>query len=508
MTRRSMVLVLASAALIGLFAAVTYCVVPIALNYTAYAMSLGAVSALIAIIVVRQLVNHRGLTIHFWAMFVILLMGYYTKLGILALLYGSAAPALVELAGEDVASSLGNTPVLIASYEVTTVSFLGFGLAVLVITTLFSARNTGSSKIGHPVAYGRSVRPHFVRRLLGLTILIYAVSVAVQLSYGIGLGSLRQEELPFRLAGILVAIQRYVVPLAFLFVIWGSDRGRLVRTGKTAVMLYLLYGIIYGLITTSKAGLIFVVVSLAGLWLTAGTLSAGRRWLIVGGLLFSMVFSGYLSGIRLLRADPTMSVADTIVVPLMTASFLVDSGVQQTDAPLLLLAISLRSVGIDALLNIVTYDPSFSLDRLTSVLTGETSLDQIYGRDVLGLNPDSLTGTAFAPSLFGALYILTCSIWATGLLVFLYTIVWHAVFRFVDRSSMVLRPALLAILLLSALLYTSEGTIETIPFTLGLISVVGMISEYVIRGMVGKAAINDLGGGLRSGVRRGIALRR
>jgi len=343
--------------------------------------------------------------------------------------------------------------------------------------------------------------------LLGLTTLIYAIGAAVQLSYGIGMGFPRQEELPFRLAGFLMAIQRYLVPLAFLFVIWGADRGRLVRTAKVAVMLYLLYGVTYGLITTSKAGLIFVVASLAGLWVAAGTFSARRGWLIAGAFLFAIIFGGYLSGVRFLRADPAISVAETIVAPLLAGSSLAGSGVEQSDAPLLLLAISLRSVGIDALLNIVAYDPSFSLNRLISVFVGETSLDQIYGRDVLGLNSDALTGTAFAPSLFGEFYILTCNIWATGILVFLYTIMWHAVFWFVDRSSMVLRPALLAILLLSVLLYTSGGTTETIPFALGLIYVAGFIGERVIRGMLGRAAFNTLRGRPRPGSGRGIALR-
>src|SRR6266581_1627063 len=360
MKRKHAVFVLVSAVLIGLFAAITYCVLPIASNYAAYTILLSAGSAVVAIVVDRQLLNHKGLTIHLWAMFVILLMGYYAKLGVLALLYDSTAPGLAELASESVVSLLGDTSVLITSYELTTVSFLGFGLAVFAITTLSSARAAGLSETGYSDAGGRWVSPHFFARLLGLTALIYAISAAVQLSYGVGMGFLRQEELPFRLAGILTAIQRYLVPLAFLFVIWGADRGRLVKTSRAAVTLYLLYGITYGLITTSKAGLIFVIASLAGLWVSAGTLSARRGWLIVGTFLFSLVFSGYLSGIRFLRADPAISVAETIVAPLLTGSFLGGSGVEQSDALLLLLGISRRSVGMDALLSIVAYAPSFS----------------------------------------------------------------------------------------------------------------------------------------------------
>ena len=507
MKRRLAVFVLASVVLIGVFAAVTYCVLPIVSNYAAYTILLSAVSALVAIVVVRQLLSYKGLTVHFWAMFVILLMGYYVKLGILALLYDTAASGLADHAGEGAASLLGNTPVLIASYELTTVSFVGFGLAILAITTLSLPRAVARSETGYQDARGRWASAHFFARLLCLTTVIYAIGAAVQLSYGIGMGFPRQEELPFRLAGFLLAIQRYLVPLAFLFVIWGADQGRLVKTSSAAVMLYLLYGITYGLITTSKASLIFVIASLAGLWVSAGTLSARRGWLIVGAFLFSLVFGGYLSGIRILRANPAISLAETIVAPLLTGSSLVSSGVEQSDALLLILQISLRSVGMDALLNIVAYEPSFSLDRLISVLTGENSLDQIYGRDVLGLNPDTLMGVAFSPSLFGALYLLTCSIWAAGILVFLYTIMWHAVFRFVDRSSMVLRPALLAILLLAVLLYTSEGTIETIPFTFALITVAGLIGNYVARGMLGKTGFNMLRGTPRLDIRRGVPFR-
>src|SRR5881397_1409663 len=107
MNRRHAVFVLASIVLIALFASVTYYVLPIVPNHSAYIIALSAVSALVAIVVMRQLLRYRGLTIHFWAMFLIFLMGYYVKLGVLALLYGSASPGLAELAGEGGASLLG-----------------------------------------------------------------------------------------------------------------------------------------------------------------------------------------------------------------------------------------------------------------------------------------------------------------------------------------------------------------------------------------------------------------
>jgi hypothetical protein len=499
MKRRHAVFALASAVLIALFASVTYYVQPIVPNDSAYIISLSGVSALVAIMVVRQLLRYRGLTIHFWVIFIVLLIGYYVKLCILALLYGSTSPGFVGLAGEGAEFLMSNTPVFLTSYELTTISFIGFGLAVLVITGFSSARTARHSETGYLDVRSQVTKPRFFLGLLGLVTLIYAVGATVQLIYGIGVGFLRQEELPFRLAGVLIAIQRYLVPLGFLFVIWGADRGRFVKTSGAAVMLYLFYGITYGLITTSKAGLLFVIASLVGLWVSAGTLSTKRGWLIIGTFLFSLVFSGYITQIRGLRADPTISVMETILAPLVSAPTIGDSAVEQSDTLLLFLAISLRSVGIDALLNIVAYAPAFSLDRLISVLVGETSLDQIYGQDVLGLRRDFVT--AFSPSLVGALYILTGGIWATGISVFLYTIIWHKVIRFVDRSSLVLKPALLAMLLLSVLFYTSEGTIETVPFVFGLIAVAGLLGECVIRGLLGKTAYGALRSAPLSGIK-------
>ncbi len=303
MNRRHAVFVLASAVLIALFVSVTYYVLPIVPNHSAYIISLNAVSGLVAIMVVRQLLRYRGLTIHFWAIFIVVLMGYYVKMGILALVYGSAAPGLVELAGEGGAFLLGNTPVFLTSYELTTISFFGFGLAVLLVTGFSSARTARHSETGYLDVRKQLAKPRFFLGLLGLATLIYAVGATVQLIYGLGVGVLRQEELPFRLAGVLQAVQRYLVPLVFLFVIWGADHGRLLKTSRTAVVLYLLYGITYGLITTSKSGLIFVIASLVGLWVSAGTLSTKRVWLIVGIVLFSLVFSGYITQVRVLRAN-------------------------------------------------------------------------------------------------------------------------------------------------------------------------------------------------------------
>src|SRR6266481_6046876 len=489
MNRRRAVFVLASIVLIALFASVTYYVLPIVPNDSAYIIALNAISGLVAIMVVRQLLRYRGLTIHFWAIFFILLMGYYVKVGILALVYGSAAPGLVELAGEGGGFLLGNTQVFLTSYELMTISFFGFGLAVLVVTGFSSARTARHSETGYLDARGQLAKPRFFLGLLGLLTLIYAVGATIQLIYGIGVGFLRQEELPFRLAGVLIAVQRYLVPLMFLFVIWGADRGRLVKTSRTAVVLYLLYGTTYGLITTSKAGLIFVIASLVGLWVSAGTLSAKRVWLIAGTVLFALVFSGYITQVRALRANLAIPIVETILAPLVSAPALADSAVEQSDTLLLLLAISLRSVGIDALLNIVAFDPSFSLERLISILVGETPLDQIYGRDVLRVDPEI---GSFSPSLVGALYILTGGFWATGISVFLYTIVWHKVIRFTDRSSLVLKPALLAMLLLSVLFYTSEGTIETMPFAFGLIAVAGLLGEFVVKSLLGKTTYGAL----------------
>jgi len=331
--------------------------------------------------------------------------------------------------------------------------------------------------------------------------LIYAIGATIQLIYGINIGFVRQEELPFRLAGVLQAVQRYLVPLIFLFVIWGADRERLLRTSRTALALYLLYGITYGLITTSKSDLIFVIASLVGLWVSAGTLNTKRVWLIAGTVLFALVFSGYITQIRVLRSNPAIPIAETILAPLASAPTLVDSAVEQSDTLFLLLAISLRSVGIDSLLNIVAFDPSFSLDRLVSIFVGQTSLDQIYGRDVLRLGPEILSTSAFSPSLFGALYILTGDIWATGISVFLYTIVWHKVIRFVSRSSLVLKPAILAMLLLSVLFYTSEGTIETVPFAFSLIAVAGLLGEFAVRSLLGKTTYHAVRTASLSGIK-------
>ncbi len=112
---------------------------------------------------------------------------------------------------------------------------------------------------------------------------------------------------------------------------------------------------------------------------------------------------------------------------------------------------------------------------------------------MLRIDPQLLAGS-FSPGLVGALYILTGGIWATGMLVFLYTIVWHKVIRFVDRSSLVLKPALLAMLLLSVLFYTSEGTIETMPLAFGLIAVAGLLGELVVRNLLGKTTYGALRG--------------
>jgi len=486
-----------SGLVLALFSAVTYYSLPLAPNNGAYLSFLSALSALVAIAVVRELLFCKGLTVHLWSIFVILLVGYYVKFAVLAVLYGSAEPGLVGLTGGVAASLLGDARVVITSYELATVAFCAFGLAVIAVTILFPAHIAGNSLTDHGddgfrASNARSAKSRLLAELLGLTIFVYTVCAAIQLEYGIGVGFLRQESLPFRLAGVLIAVQKYIVPLALLFVIWAADRMRMVKTAGIAVALYLFYGIASGLITTSKASLIFVIATLAGLWVASGTLNARRAWLIAGAVVFSIGFSAYLSAVRFLRIDLTMSVWDTIMTPLLPGSAQLGLAADQADTGFLYLAILLRSVGMDALLGIVAYDPSFSFDRIISLVTGATSLDQVYGQEVL--QRDSYDVSAFSPSLVGGLYILTGSIWATGIAVFLYTIIWHAIFAFVSRSNLVLRPALLAMLLLSVLLYTSEGTIETMPVALFAVALAGFAGERVVKVLFGRTGYKALKG--------------
>lgn len=474
------------------FATVTYYVISLAPGDAGYVSLLGMFAALVAGLTIHRLLHFKGPVIHLWAILSILLLAYYLKLCVLAFYRDMGFDALVMIAGDVSAGWIENTQVFIAAYEVMTVGFLSFCGAALAITFMPRSDASRNGIAAYPdyskLRISRALLP---TALVFITLFFFAGTYA-QLSYEVGTGFARQEPLPYRLAGLLIAVQRYVVPFMYLFVLLVADRTQRVGTSRATVALYLTYGIVFGLVTTSKSHAFFAIASLAVLWATEGTFSRRRIWLTILGLLISVFFSRYLADVRLLRANVTISFMETLASPLFGSEFLPDTGVAGVERTLILIAIITRAVGIDALLNVVGYDPSFSLERLTNFLSGEISLDKIYALEVVGMPEEWLDRSAFAPSLFGAFYVLTGGTWGMGIGVGIYVFVWHLIFYFADRSGFVLRPVLLSMLLMSILFFTSEGTVETMPFTLLLIGVTALSGEYVLRLLLGEGSYHAL----------------
>lgn len=472
---------LAFTSLISLFVVVTYYVLPLAQANAAYIVFLSVVSTGTAIVVAKRLLlRYRASVIHLWVIFITLLGGYYAKFGVLAFYYDLDGPVFRSIAGQSGVIFFGIEDVLVSTYEIITVGFFSFGIAVLVLTRQMSLPRHSNAETSYLEVGYRGPSRRAIAGLLVLTTVAYVVTAYVQLVFVIEAARQGRETLPFRLPGIIQAFQRIVIPLMYLYAIWAADAGRMVKTGRVAVALYLLVGFVSGVITTSKASLIFSIFSVVALWMFEGTMSRKRLWIVIGALLLTLFYSALLGEMRSFRNDPTIPFIETIISPLLGEQATADIGFIAR-----YIGIIMRWGGIDALLNIVGYGPQFSIDRLTSILTGQISTDQIYGQDILGLSVADLTGVAFAPSLFGALYLLTGSAIATGIAVGFYTLMWHVIFRYVARSSLVLRPALLAVLLLSVLFYTSEGTVETIPFSLVMLGIAALIGEHVLRVYLG-----------------------
>lgn len=462
--------------LISLFLVVTYYVLPLAQENAVYIAFLSVVSGGTAIVVAQRLLRCGALAIHLWAIYIALLGGYYVKLGALAFYYDLGGPMVTVLAGQSAEILLGNENVLVSTYELITVGFFSFGIAVLVLTRWMSLpRNSNVKKSYLEVGY-RGPSCGAMAGLLVLVTVVYVVTAYVQVVFVIDAARQGRETLPFRLPGFIQAFQKTVIPLMFLYVIWAADAGRMVKTSRVAVALYLLVGFVSAGITTSRVSFIFPLVSVVALWMFAGTVTRKRLWIAIGGLVFIFLYSALLADIRSLRSDLEMPFFETIISAPFREQATDDIGFIARS-----IAIMMRWSGIDSLISIVNYGPEFSIDRLTSILTGQISTDQIYGQEIIGLADLDLTGVAFAPSLLGTLYLLTGSAIATCISVGFYTAMWHVIFRYVTHSSSVLRPALLALLLLLTLFYTSEGTVDAIPFTLVTLGISVLIVEHVLK---------------------------
>lgn len=420
--------------------------------------------------------------LHLWVIFLVYLIGYFFKYYLLCFM--STEPqefgVFLDTVYPREVGFLANEEYLLRYFELVTTALVC--LAVLVhLLPMSPMRRNPTAPEGHSEIQRTQLRRR-LRKYLWAVVLLSLIVFAISWSFGIGTpgGEDRTEPpLPFRLAGMVAAVQNSVLPLTFLVIIWFTDRYGLIKVNRHAVAAYIAFGLAGGIITTSKAALIMVIVSLLILWLLMGRLTRGRLLALFGILPLIALFSVLMGVHRSLRAlNSDLGLIDVV---LMGFSQLFASGTASDGfAWSKLLGPFLRLNGADSSLNILDYAPNFSWERSLDILfDSQFTVADLYATDVLGWS--SLVGTAFSPSLIGYFYFVFPS--AIGVCVgfIAYVLFWHWLFTQVRKLNLILEPVILALLAIMLVFFTSEGTLESMPQRIAVFFVVALLGERFMR---------------------------
>ena len=453
--------------------------------------------ALAATFVILSVLGRRiKREVHLWVIFILYLIGYFLKFYLLCYMkvhsqdYGGYLQGSYPLETE----LLNSTELIISYYETVTVVLVAF--AILVTVLMRGGRRTASTVRAPFVGGGGEVRikvqRRTIKRLLVVGITVSILLLYVQIKLGLGLVSAAERQttqLPYHLAGIIMTVSNGLLPLLFLLTVWLADSIRAASLARLTITAYILFGVASGLLSTSKAALVSVMVSLVILWLLTGNFTQKRGRLLAALALFMVVFNVYLGINRTLRnIYPDMGVFD---IAAMAISYLLTlhGGILTNAESLPLIANYagplLRINGADSLLNIINYAPSFSFDRIWFILfESPDTVASLFTTDVLGLPPQ--LGLGFSPSLLGYLLFVfgNVSLVCFGMIV--YTLAWHMIFRTIMNARLIIEPILIALLIVTLGQFTSEGTLESMPQTIAIVVAFGVIGEFFLRRSFGR----------------------
>ena len=273
-------------------------------------------------------------------------------------------------------------------------------------------------------------------------------------------------------------------PMLFLFAIWLADRRRNRAVLIVSVVSYLLHGATSSILSASKTNFVLAVVSLAILWLASGDFSKARRNFLLALVPLILLLSGVVVFSRGLRRAGDVSALASL--PTATSELLSSAGLVDTSLRLGL-ALLLRVNGIDSLLYIMQYQPSFDLGRTWSILVeAPIDVNRMYSELVLGVSSADLIGTAYSTSLLGFFYFVFGHPLATVVAVVCYTLFWHILFRKIAASHFNLWLVVFTMLATTLARYTSEGSLQALPFSLFLLLIMGILGESLTRLLVGK----------------------
>ena len=454
-----------------------------------YYTILTTIAFLAASLVLKILRGSIKQEIHFWLLFLIFIVGYYIKFYVLCYFKINIDSDYLAMMYPLELDRLNRADLHIRYYEMVTTVFAVFSLLIAALVLPVRVTKKKSEEYKFSIS-NIEIKKSIIKRLLAIAIVSSLTLFYLQLKLGIGLASAVDREvnpLPFRLAGIVMLTINGIIPLLLLISAWLADTIRSSNLIKLTIGTYLLFGVVAGSLSTSKASLISVVLTLLILWLVTDTFTKKRLLLLLLIVPFMGLFNTFLSINRTIRSSNPDVGPFEILLEIVAFLFSTDTVILGYDQPIEYVAnywgLLLRINGADSLMNIIEFSPEFSFLRAWDLLfISSDYIATLYAQDVLGKYYE--TGVAFSPSLLGSFYFIFGNIALVCCAMILYTLIWHLLFCALRRAKLLIEPIVFSLLIVALGLFTSEGTLEAMPQSIGIIIVFAIFGELLVRWVV------------------------
>jgi hypothetical protein len=255
-------------------------------------------------VLLTRLKRPLAITLPFWTILAVFLIGYYAKFYWVAL-----DPDLLMGAGEVFALAYSPTA-LVRAFRLATIAFASFCLTAWVLLG-FSSKQGAPDRIELDVVVYRSVSRFLVWIIPVLMISTFSVAYVTKIMI---MGA-ESVYLPFRLAGFIFYGRTVFIPALILSLIYCSDKGGERVLSRIGIALLLLHGLSDALLRSSRGQLFMAILALGFLFLLSGKrLNRSALGVLAAGFLLVLALAPILTEYRYYRVlSPDATIAQALV---------------------------------------------------------------------------------------------------------------------------------------------------------------------------------------------------
>ena len=429
------------------------------------AATMGAIAS--CAILLTRLSRPLNVTLPFWTILAVFLVGYYVKFYWIVL-----DPGLLRTPGQTIGSGY-TTASLLSAFTLATIAFASFCLTGWVFLGLSNKQHSHYCVETYGAVY-RSAARFLIWTVPILMLLTFIVSYRT----GILIMGVDNVHLPFRLAGIISYSRSVFIPGLILVLVFCGDKGGVTFHKKMGIALLLLHGLSDALLRSSRGQFIMFVLALGFYFLLRGkALKRSESAILIGSVLLTPLLFLIITEYRAYRIFfPNASIIEALTSSIQSISSSNDGFVAIPIGGLRL--VFMRVTGIEMLLAYTNQGVLPLGMGALDVISSPRGVTGYVTRDLLRV--PEYANTAFAVSLPGWFYLVGGTVFmAIGIIGYVALIkgIWNSLKRFRLRTL----PAAQALVLMWVYFVTVEGTLDDQWFSLITMVASVMLCEWLVR---------------------------